>query len=168
METSYRDPVMTSKGKYAVLIATLIAGIGASQLALSHFDDKEVMQSYRQSWFAMLAVNFGPLVSMLKGELAWNDKLVLSASDQLVQLTAMDVARGFSPGSEQGKTRAKPEIWENRKDFDAKMQDLGNATAKLQVAAISGEREAITKAIAGVGESCKACHDEYKSEDYLY
>ena len=37
---------------------------------LSHFDDNEqVPQSYRQSYFALLAANFGPMVAAVKGEI---------------------------------------------------------------------------------------------------
>ncbi|MCR9106821.1 MAG: cytochrome c [Gammaproteobacteria bacterium] len=146
----------------------LVAGLALSPLAVSHFNDKEVMQSYRQSWFAMVATNFGPMVSMLKGEMPWDDARMQAAADQLAQLTAMDISRGFSPGTEKGTTRAKPEIWENMEDFSAKMDDLRSTSAALQTAAASGDRKAIGKAVGDVGQSCKACHDEYKSEDYLY
>ena len=59
-------------------------------------------------------------------------------------------------------------IWENMEDFSAKMDDLRSTSAALQTAAASGDRKAIGKAVGDVGQSCKACHDEYKSEDYLY
>ena len=159
---------MPKLSRTLLVSSALVAGLALSPLAISHFDDKEVMQSYRQSWFAMVATNFGPMVSMLKGEMPWDDARMSAAADQLAQLTAMDISRGFSPGTEKGTTRAKPEIWENMADFNAKMEDLRVAAADLQTAAASGDRKAIGKAVGDVGQSCKACHDEYKSEDYLY
>ncbi len=151
-----------------LLCFTVAVGVALSPLAISHFDDKEVLQSYRQSWFAMVATNFGPMVAMLKGEMPWSEERMTAAADQLAQLAVMDISRGFAPGADKGKTRAKPEIWSNREDFEKKMQDMRDAALELQAAVQSGDRKAIGKNIAATGESCKACHDEYKSEDYLY
>jgi cytochrome c556 len=126
------------------------------------------MQSYRQSYFTLLAMNFGPIGAMVKGEMPWDDaKVKLFASD-LAALGSMDVSRAFPPGSDKGTTRAKPEIWENKDDFGAKLKDMREAVAALQVAAGSGDRKIIAEATAAAGKSCKNCHDEYKAEDYLY
>jgi len=159
---------MLSLPRRALAGATLAVCLGLSPLAVSHFDEDEILQSYRQSWFALLGANFGPMVSTLKGEMPWDDARMALWADQLQQLTAMDVSRGFAPGSEKGKTRAKPEIWENRADFDSKLQDMGKAVVALQAAVKGGDRKAIAENIAATGESCKSCHDEYKSENYLY
>jgi cytochrome c556 len=76
--------------------------------------------------------------------------------------------RGFGDGSDKGTTRAKPEIWENKADFESKMNDLKTAAAALQKTTTGGDREAITADVGAVGKACKACHDEYKSKEYLY
>lgn len=152
-----------------VLVILSLSAISLSPLAISHFDDKEIPQSYRQSWFAMLAVNFGPMVSMVKGEIPWNEQQMAGSADQLAALTTLDVMRGFSAGSDKGTTRAKPEIWENKADFQARMDDLDQAVDALQVVAQQGtDRKAIAAQVGATGKACKACHDEYKSKDYLY
>jgi cytochrome c556 len=152
-----------------LLVILSLAAISLSPLAISHFDDKEVPQSYRQSWFAMLAVNFGPMVSMVKGEIPWNEQQMAGYADQLAALTTLDVMRGFSEGSDKGTTRAKPEIWENKADFQARMDDLDQEVDALQVVAQQGtDRKAIAAQVGATGKACKACHDEYKSKDYLY
>ena len=38
-------------------------------LAFSHLVDEEAMQSFRQSYFTLLAMNFGPMAAMVKGEM---------------------------------------------------------------------------------------------------
>ena len=152
-----------------LLVILSLAAISLSPVAISHFDDKEVPQSYRQSWFAMLAVNFGPMVSMVKGEIPWNEQQMAGSADQLAALTTLDVMRGFSAGSDKGTTRAKPEIWENKADFQARMDDLDQAVDALQVVAQQGtDRKAIAAQVGATGKACKACHDDYKSKDYLY
>ncbi|MFT4519129.1 MAG: cytochrome c556 [Halioglobus sp.] len=151
----------------AVALLTVI-GIGLSPGVTSHYDDKEVLQSYRQSWFTMVAVNFGPMVGMIQGKMAWNDEQMKASADQLATLASMDIAKGFSVGSEKGTTRAKPEIWENKADFEAKMDDMKKAAFALQAAVATGDKDSIGKAVGAAGKSCKSCHDEYKSKDYLY
>tara|TARA_R110000823_G_scaffold132777_5_gene261227 strand:- start:27670 stop:28149 length:480 start_codon:yes stop_codon:yes gene_type:complete len=159
---------MSTTLRRALLGVSLAASLALSPLATSHFNDKEILQSYRQSWFAMLAINFGPMVAMLKGEMPWDEQRLAESAEQMVQLTEMDITRGFSPGSEKGTTRAKPEIWENREDFDSKFADLKTAVAALQTAIEGGDRKTISQAIVATGDTCSACHDEYKAEEYLY
>lgn len=160
---------MSHSKRNTLLALLVIAGLALSPLAVSHFDDKQIPQSYRQSWFAMLAANFGPMIGMVKGEIPWEENLMAAYADQLAALTTLDVMRGFADGTDKGTTRAKPEIWQDKADFQAKMDDLEKASAALQVVASQGtDRKAISQAVGAVGQACKACHDEYKSEDYLY
>jgi cytochrome c556 len=136
--------------------------------ASAHFDDKEVPQSYRQSYFALLAANFGPMVATIKGEVPWNQAKMEDWANDLAALSTLDVMRGFVDGSDKGTTRAKPDIWENKADFESKLGDLHKALEALQLATAGGDREAIGKQVGAAGKACKACHDEYKAENYLY
>ncbi|PLW67295.1 c-type cytochrome [Pseudohalioglobus lutimaris] len=148
-----------------------LAGAGclaASVQVTAHLNDKEPMQSYRQSYFTLVAMNFGPIGSMVKGEMPWDDARLKLFANDLATLGSMDVSRAFGPGTDKGTTRAKPEIWSNQEDFRAKLEDMQGAVAALQVAAESGDRKAIAEATGVAGKSCKSCHDEYKSKDYLY
>lgn len=148
-----------------------LAGAGcvvASVQVAAHLNDKEPMQSYRQSYFTLLAMNFGPIGSMVKGEMPWDDERVKMFANDLAALGSMDVSRAFGPGTDKGTTRAKPGIWENQADFADKLKDMRGAVANLQTAAASGDRKAIAEATGATGKTCKSCHDEYKSKDYLY
>ncbi|MFV8816404.1 c-type cytochrome [Haliea sp. E17] len=149
-------------------LPALAFGLMLPVLAVAHLDDKEPMQSYRQSWFALLGMNFGPIGAMLKGEMPWDQAKLQMFANDMAALTSMDVARAFPPGSEQGKTRAKPEIWDNMDDFKAKLTDLQTAVNQLQAAAAGGDKQEIAQAVGATGKACKSCHDDYKSKDYLY
>jgi cytochrome c556 len=160
---------MPYSSRNTVLAIITIAGLALSPLAISHYDDKEGPQSYRQSWFALVAANFGPMTAMVKGEMPWQEDQMASYADQLAALTTLDVMRGFADGTDKGTTRAKPEIWKNKADFQAKMDDLNTAVTALQAAANQGtDRKAIAAEVAATGKACKACHDDYKSKNYLY
>lgn len=155
--------------RHTVLSIIVLAGLAISPLAISHYNDKEAPQSYRQSWFALIAANFSPMVSMVKGEIPWQEMQMAGYADQLAALTTLDVMRGFVDGSDKGTTRAKAEIWQNKPDFQTKMNDLTTQVNALKIVADQGtDRKAIAAQVAATGKACKACHDEYKSKNYLY
>lgn len=159
---------MTPLLRRLTLAGAVVIGLAVTPFAVSHFDDKEMQQSYRQSWFAMVAMNFGPMASSVKGEIPWNQEMMQGWANDLATLTTLNIMRGFGDGSDKGTTRAKPEIWENKADFESKMNDLKTAAAALQKTTTGGDREAIAADVGAVGKACKACHDEYKSKEYLY
>ncbi len=150
----------------AVLAAA--AALAMSPLALSHLVEEEFHQSYRQSYFALLGANFGPIGAMVKGEMPWNQEQLQGFADDLAAVAELNILRGFPAGSEKGTTRARPGIWNNLDDFAGKFDDLKSATGALQATVAGGDRAAIAQQVGAVGQACKACHDEYKSKDYLY
>ena len=156
-----------SKGK-VWLAAGAICGAALSVPAVSHFDDKEMPQSYRQSYFALLAANFGPMVASVKGEVPWDQVKMENWANDLAALSTLDIMRGFVDGSDKGTTRAKPEIWQDKADFTSKMETLHTELASLQQVTAGGDREAIAKQVGVAGKACKSCHDDYKAENYLY
>ncbi len=153
--------------KRAALLAAA-AALAISPLALSHLDENEFHQSYRQSYFALLGANFGPIGAMVKGEMPWNQEQLQGFADDFAAVSTLNVLRGFPEGSEKGTTRAKPDIWNNQEDFASKLDDMTAAVATLQTTVAGGDRGAIAQQVGAVGQACKACHDEYKSKDYLY
>lgn len=158
--------ILKSK-KFLATALTLLA-VGSAPVALSHMVKEEPMQAFRQSYFTLLAMNFGPMTAMVKGEMPWDDAKMLSLAEDFAAIANVDVARAFGPGSDKGTTRAKPEIWSNTDDFLEKYADLQTAADGLLAAAKTGDKGAIGGAIKDAGGTCKACHDEYKSKDYLY
>jgi cytochrome c556 len=140
----------------------------AAPLAHAHSDRDEPLQAYRQSFFALLGMNFGPLGAMVKGDIPWDTEQAQRYAADIERLTQLDLLRGFAPTAKEGMTRAKPAIWENMDDFKSKFSDLQDAAADLAEAAATGDRNAIAEQVKATGGACKACHDEYKAKDYLY
>jgi cytochrome c556 len=60
-------------------------------------------------------------------------------------------------------SRAKPEIWANRADFDARAAAYAEAADALVAAAASGDKAAFAAAHTATGATCKACHDLYQA-----
>lgn len=153
--------------KFRIAALALVAGIAAAPSALSHLDSTAFNQSYRQSLFALLGANFGPMTSMVKGEMPWDQARFIGWSDDLAEVAELDIMRGFPAGSGVGRTRAKAEIWDNLEDFEAKIADLRKETKLMAEVARGDDRRALIRQFQRTGGACKACHDEYKSKDYL-
>ena len=145
----------------------LVAGLAAAPGALSHLDSTAFNQSYRQSLFALLGANFGPMTSMVKGEMPWDQARFIGWSADLAKVAELDIMRGFPAGSGVGRTRVKPGIWDNLEDFEAKIADLRKETELMAEVARNGDRRELIRQFQRTGGACKACHDEYKSKDYL-
>ena len=74
---------------------------------------------------------------------------------------------GFLQGTEQPTTTgkgAKPEIWKEWDKFKKLQGDLQANTAKLAVAAKSGDADAVKAAFGDTGKACKACHDAFRAQ----
>lgn len=67
-------------------------------------------------------------------------------------------------GPEMGKTGAKPEIWQNPKDFAAKLVAFQRAAAAFNTAAASGDMNAAKARYSDLGGTCKSCHDSYRMD----
>jgi len=144
------------------LLASPLAGADEEQL-----DPNAMALMYRQAAMTLVGHNFGPMASMLQGEIPWDDAMFKRWANDLAAVSSIDMMRGFRPGSQVGKTRAKPAIWDNLDDFRGQMEQMPKLTADLAAAAASGDKAAIGTAFQAAADNCKACHDDYKSKDFL-
>ena len=90
----------------------------------------------------------------------------IRASSKTITDIAPHVASLFPPGTgpDVGKTGAKPAIWQNQQDFTAKASDFQKAAQAFGTAAGGNDVAAIKKSFADMGNTCKACHDKYRTE----
>ena len=151
-----------------MLVSTLLGMSLMSASTWAHIEQSEPLQSLRQSYFALLGMTFSPMGDMVKGKIEWNDALFTEWATDLNHAAQFGVERGFAPGSEKGTTRAKADIWSNMDDFQSKLDDFRAAAATLAETAAGGDQAASRDQFIATGGTCKACHDEYKSKDYLY
>ena len=151
-----------------MLVSTLLGMSLMSASTWAHIEQSEPLQSLRQSYFALLGMTFAPMGDMIKGKIEWNDALFTEWANDLNHAAQFGVERGFAPGSEKGTTRAKADIWSNMDDFQSKLDDFRAAAATLAETAAGGDQAASRDQFIATGGTCKACHDEYKSKNYLY
>ena len=67
-----------------------------------------------------------------------------------------DSTRGITP------SRARPEIWDNRADFEAKAAAYAEAASQLAAVAQSGNRDAFAAQFDQTRAACQACHERYQ------
>ena len=77
---------------------------------------------------------------------------------------SMKVATLFPAGSDQGDTKALPEIWQNPDDFAAKLKVLQDESAMLVTAATGGDMAAVKAQYDKLGGACGGCHKVYKAK----
>lgn len=154
-----------SRSRFSLVV---LLSAAVSLPAIAHIERSEPLQSLRQSYFAIVGMTFGPMGDMVKGDIEWNGEQFAAWASDLAAVSSVTVERGFAPGSDKGKTRAKPEIWDNKADFEEKLGNFRMQAAKLAEVAATGDRQAIAGQFRQTGGACKACHDNYKSRGYLY
>jgi cytochrome c556 len=154
-----------SRSRFSLVV---LLSAAVSLPAIAHIERSEPLQSLRQSYFAIVGMTFGPMGDMVKGDIEWNGEQFAAWASDLAAVSSVTVERGFAAGSDKGKTRARPEIWDNKADFEEKLGNFRMQAAKLAEVAATGDRQAIAGQFRQTGGACKACHDNYKSRGYLY
>jgi cytochrome c556 len=119
---------------------------------------------YRQAVYKIVAGNFGPLSQVAQGKAEFSANAGKQAA-RLAQIATF-VGDAYPDVSKEGKTRALPAIWSNRKEFDALVQDFATHTKTLAevVENSSSAGDELKAAVAAVGNDCKACHDKFRSK----
>lgn len=140
----------------AIALAAVVLPAAAQQLK----PEDQVKQ--RRSGYAVIGYNFGSLGAMAQDKKPYN-KEEAARNAALVAALADYPRQFFGEGTDKvDGTKAKPEIWQKRADFDAKMDKMIAAAKTLPQAA--GDPAALKKAVADTGAACKACHDDYRAK----
>lgn len=143
-----------------LLGVALVAAIGFAGIAgLSQAQTDPIKQ--RQ---ADMKAN-GASMKAINGMLEANGPAAdVAAEATKINARAMEIATLFPAGSDQGDTKAKPEIWQNQDDFAAKLKALQDESAMLVTAANGGDMAVVKAQYEKLGGTCGACHKVYKNK----
>jgi cytochrome c556 len=144
----------------AALIGAAAALAGGGALAQQKPEDAI---KYRQSALFIMGQHFGPLAGMAQNKIPY-DKDAAMRHAALVEFMSKLPWDRFAPGTDQGNTKAKPEIWLNLEDFKAKAEKMQGEVAKLAQVSKAGDFNALKAQVGETGKACKACHDEYRNK----
>ncbi|MBF0418132.1 MAG: cytochrome c [Magnetococcales bacterium] len=74
------------------------------------------------------------------------------------------MGNSYPPGSDKGETKAKPEIWTQPDKLKQRATEAVDAAKALVAATAGTDKKATIAAFKGMGEKCKACHDDFRKE----
>ena len=145
-----------------------LAGVGAAQqaakpTAMSPAKAKALMQ-FRHDRMETVRDNFRLAGRELNRGSPDMAKLVKPAAT--INTLARQASNWFPAGTgpDVGKTMAKPAIWQNPKDYAAKMTAFQKSAAAFNAAARARDAGKAKAAFGELGKTCKACHDLYREE----
>ena len=128
-----------------------IAGFVVAALAADVIDERQdVMESNGDA--------MGPLSAIAKNEAPF-DPAVVQESGETIAAGLTKAKDLFPEGSGEGDTRAKPEIWEDKADFDRRLDETVAAARTL--AGVT-EQANFLPALGELGNGCTGCHDKYR------
>lgn len=148
-------------------ITALLTATAGSVFAEPASSQKQANKAveWRQAMFQLIASNMGSLGAMAKGKIPVDAAVAEKNATRINQLANMiDDYTSVDTRKFDVKTEALDKVWEDRADFDSKIQALLKASSTLAQTAKSGDANAIKSAIGGIGKSCKGCHDVYKQD----
>jgi cytochrome c556 len=140
----------------AVLVAATAAPVAAQQVK------PENQVKYRKAAYTLMNLNLGSLAAMAQEKKPFNRDEAQRSADLLAMLAA--VPRSYFGEGTDRDTKAKPEIWKNRPDFDTKMDRMVTEAVKLPGVVRAADMAAFRKQVAEVDAACKACHDDYRAK----
>lgn len=142
-----------------ISIASLLSISCLLPQAVAETDVKGTIQ-YRQNYMNAIGGHTGALRRLKDGRFSAEGHLQMH-TDALARLTR-DIALLFPEGTGTGKTDAKPEIWENWSDFEARAGESQQAAQALLDAVQSGDAGAIDARFGELTDTCKACHRPFR------
>jgi cytochrome c556 len=118
---------------------------------------------FRRGVMAVIGWNFGSMAAMAQNKKPY-DAAMFARNAEVVAFMSKLPHEGFTPGSDTGDTKAKPEIWLDMDDFKAKLEKMQTEVDKLAEVAKAGDFNSSKAQFGEAGKACKACHDKYRNK----
>lgn len=146
-----------------IITLTVAVALAIPLAASAQLTNASAAIKHRQAAFTLLATYFGRINLVVKGERPFNRAEVL-ADAHLVETISRLPWIGFAPGSDTGKTKAKPDIWLEEEKFNGLREDLQVKVAALRVSAQDGDLAKLKGAFERARDSCQSCHKAFRND----
>ncbi|PWW45527.1 c-type cytochrome [Melaminivora alkalimesophila] len=148
--------------KTLALAAAAAGTLLLTQPAAAQFAKAEDAIKYRQSTLFVIGQHFGRIGAMVNGKAPYDAKAAEADAEVIASLASLPWT-AFGPGTDKGNTKAKPEVWSDTAKFTEHAQKFQAEAPKLLAAAKTGNLDALKAAFGPTANSCKACHDSFRS-----
>ena len=146
-----------------LMAGAALLGAATALPAAAQFAKPEDAIKYRKGALFVMGQHFGRVAAMANGKIPFDAKAAAENAEIATAMSKLPYV-AFIEGTDKGDTRAEPKIWSEMDKFKAAAAKMQDEMAKLNVAAKSGNLDAIKAAVGETGKSCKACHDNYRKE----
>ncbi|WP_363352009.1 cytochrome c [Methylocystis echinoides] len=161
----------------AFVLASLVAGVavGGALFASARAQSpqptppspsKQAVEN-RKAAYTLIGNYFRYFGAVAKGTVPYDEAEATKRATRIAFLSGI-VEDAFPEGSNVAEpdSKAKPDVWSNRADFDKKLKDF---QAHAQALAETNAKEkaatdSLKTAIASLAQDCKGCHETYKAK----
>jgi len=152
--------------RFSLISAAAALSVVAAGVAFAALPKKQALAIMHQRHEGMEKI--GDTNKLLRREVTSSTPFVPAIRSGAATIAGLSKqASGWFPagtGPDVGKTGAKLQIWQDPKDFAAKLHNFQVAAQAFNTAAASGDMDAIKARYSDLGRTCNACHDTYRSE----
>ena len=150
---------MKSKLLLALLSITL-TGTAAAQLK------PEDAIKFRQSGYTFMAWNMGRIKANVEGQ--FNKEEVIKSANAIQAIANSGMGALYLPGTDKGtgweKTRVKPAFFTDKDGVTKVALAFNKEANEMAKIAATGDAAAVGAQLGKLGDTCKACHDDYKAK----
>jgi cytochrome c556 len=130
----------------------------------SHAQEAEDIIKYRNSVMEAYAGHMGASARIVRGRVdIYKDQLKMHA-DSMYSI-AKTVGGLFPVDSDFGDTRAKMAVWEQKDEFAKAVKANLDAAEDFSKTVAGGDMAAIGKSFKALSDSCKSCHEKFRTEE---
>jgi len=145
-----------------------IATLSIATVSVAQMKTEDAIK-FRQAGYAFMSWNMGKIkAQVVDGTVPFNKEQVVAAANVIAAVANSGMGALYPPGSDKGsgfhKTRVKPEFFQNMQEVGKLAGNFNAAANELAAAAATGDQGAIKAAFGKVGETCKACHDQFRAK----
>ena len=147
----------------ALWIAALAAlAAGLTLPAAAQFARPEEAVKYRQATWSVLNLHFTRIGAMPRGRVPFDGRLALRDAEVVAALARLP-ASAFGPGTDLPNDHARPEIWTETQRFRELGDRMVAETTRLLTVAQTQDLDRLKAAYGAAANTCKECHDAYRS-----
>ena len=148
------------KQKLLALAVTLSLGAGIAAEAYAQEKPENYIR-FRKANQQVVNWHMRQLAAMAKGQKPI-DIAEASRVANVIATLAPVFATGFPAGTDQGDTRAKPEIWAQPDRFKQAMDRYNAEAGKMLEVAKSGNADNFKSQFSTLAKACDSCHDDFR------
>ncbi|MGE0748569.1 MAG: cytochrome c [Rhodospirillales bacterium] len=145
-------PLIALAAGAVMAVSVVSVGIAQSNMAS--------LVKQRQESMGLMGRNMGAIGRVVRGEEA--NVAAAATAAAVVNENAKKILTEFPAGSGRdavAESRARPEVWSQRAEFEAAANRLIAESGKFSDVAKGGNLEAMKTAYATLGQACGGCHE---------